>query len=211
MLKRLKQFFESIAYAGLKPTGGKLLVPAAPKKGPFGPIRERIEKYLNSGSANDPLYLTNRTFNQKMRLWLIIGIPAALLLGGLGLVMIGYFDAGTTVTAPPVGLTDAELAQKMLPNLTQNLDLGGQKDVEVQDVHVTHTGPAKLAGVAMSKSNHSLSKVEIVFELTDKDGSRLGAVTTELANLAANSTVPFQFSIEQQNASFALVREIHIR
>jgi hypothetical protein len=31
-----------------------------------------------------------------------------------------------------------------------------------------------------------------------------------LTNLAARSTVPFQFSIEQQAAAFALVREIHV-
>jgi hypothetical protein len=98
----------------------------------------------------------------------------------------------------------------MLPDMNKDLHLDRQDDLEVQDVHVLHAGPAKLAGVAMNKTDHVLGKVEIVFEITDRNGSRQGAVTTHLLNLAAGSTVPFQFPIEQQTAAFALVREVHI-
>jgi len=212
MFKRIKHFFESVAYAGLRPSGGKPAATAGTKKtGRFAPVRDRFERFLNSGGPSDPLYLTNRTFMQKARLWLIIGIPSAALLAGLGLVLIGYFAKDAGVTAPPAGLTDAELAQKMLPDLDKNLHLNTQQDVEVQDVHVIHGGSGKLAGLALNKTDHVLAKVEIVFELTDKNGSRQGAVSTQLLNLAAKSTVPFQFPIDQADASFALVREIHVQ
>ncbi len=147
---------------------------------------------------------------QKARLWLIIGVPSAALLGGLGLVLLGHFAHDTPVT-PPAGLSDAELAQKMLPDLSQDLHIDSQHDVDVQDVQVTHAGSAKLAGIALNNTDHAIDKVDIVFDLTDKNGSRQGAVSTQLLNLAARSTVPFQFPITQQTASFALVRDIHIQ
>jgi hypothetical protein len=211
MFKRIKEFFESVAYAGLKPSGGKPLGAAVAKRsGWLAPIRDRIEKFLNKGGSSDPLYLSNRTFMQKAGVWLIIGVPSVVLLGGLGLVLSGYFNQDAPVAPPPVGLTNAEIAQKMLPDLHKNLHIDSQHELEVQDVHIIRAGSIKLAGLALNNTDHAIKKVELVFELTDRNGSRQGAVSTELTNLAARSTVPFQFAIEQQAAAFALVREIHV-
>src|ERR1700683_3617064 len=212
MFKRIKEFFESVAYAGLKPSGGKPLGAAAETKrsGWLAPIQERIERYLNKGGSSDPLYLSNRTFMQKAGVWLIIGVPSVVLLGGLGLVLSGYFNQDAPVAPPPVGLTNAEIAQKMLPDLNKNLHIDSQHDLEVQDVHIIRAGSIKLAGLALNNTDHAIKKVELVFELTDKNGSRQGAVSTKLTNIAARSTVPFQFAIEQQTAEFALVREIRV-
>jgi hypothetical protein len=211
MFKRIKQFFESLAYAGLKPSGGKPLGAAGTKpSGWFAPIQERLDKFLNKGGSSDPLYLSNRTFMQKAGVWLIIGVPSLVLLAGLGLVLSGYFNRDTPVAPPPVGLSNAEIAQKMLPDLNKDLHIVSQHDLEVQDVHIIRAGSVTLAGLALNNTDHAIAKVDLVFELTDRNGSRQGAVSTELTNLAARSTVPFQFAIEQQAAAFALVREIHV-
>jgi hypothetical protein len=211
MFKRIKQFFESLAYAGLKPSGGKPLGAADAKgSGLLAPIRERLDKFLNKGGSSDPLYLSNRTFMQKAGVWLIIGVPSVVLLAGLGLVLTGFFNQDTPVAPPPVGLSNAEIAQKMLPDLNKDLHIQSQHDLEVQDVHIIRAGSVKLAGLALNNTDHPLKKVDLVFELTDKNGSRQGAVSTVLTNLAARSTVSFQFAIEQQAAAFALVREIHV-
>jgi hypothetical protein len=207
MFKRIKQFFESVAYAGLRPSGGNPLGPTETKKS--GRFAQGIDKFLNRGGSSDPLYLSNRTFLQKARVWLLIGLPSVILLAGLGLVLGGVFDPETHVAPPPVGLTNAEIAQRMLPGLGKDLHLDTQHDVDVQDVHLLHAGPIRLAGLALNKTDHLIGQVEIVFELTDKNGSRQGAVSTQLANLPANSSVPFQFAIDQQSAAFALVREVH--
>jgi hypothetical protein len=210
MLRRIKQFFESLAYAGLRPSGVRL--PGAAETGKAeraAPIPGRIQKLLNGSAAADPLYLSNRTFLRKTRVWLVIGLPAVILLGGLGLVLARYFDRGAPVAAPPADLSDAEIARKMLPDLNKDLHIDSQHDVDVQDVHVVHSGANRLAGVALNNTNRVIGKVEIVFELTDKSGSRQGAVSTQLLNLPAKSSVPFQFAIDQQTASFAIVREVH--
>jgi len=211
MFKRIKQFFESLAYAGLKPSGGKPGGAAGAKpSGLLAPIQERLNKFLNKGGSSDPLYLSNRTFMQKAGIWLTIGVPSFVLLVGLGLVLSGYFNQDSPVSPPPVGLSNAEIAQKMLPDLNKNLHIASQHDLEVQDVHIISAGSVKLAGLALNNTDHPLKKVELVFELTDKNGSRQGAVSTVLTNIAARSTVSFQFAVEQQAAAFALVREIHI-
>ena len=211
MFKRIKQFFESLAYAGLKPSGGKPLGAAEVKRsGRLAPIQEWIDKFLNKGGSSDPLYLSNRTFMQKAGVWLIIGVPSVVLLAGLGLVLSGFFNQDAPVAPPPVGLSNAEIAQKMLPDLNKDLHIASQHDLEVQDVHIIRAGSVKLAGLALNNTDHAIKKVDLVFELTDKNGSRQGAVSTQLTNLAARSTVPFQFAIEQQAAVFALVREIHV-
>jgi hypothetical protein len=211
MFNRIKQFFESVAYAGLRPSRGKPLEAAETKRsGWLAPIKERIEKYLNKGGSADPLYLSNRTFMQKAGVWLIIGVPSVVLLGGLGLVLTGYFNQDVPVAPPPAGLTNAEIAQKMLPDLNKDLHIASQHDLDVQDVHIIRAGSIKLAGVALNNTDHAIKKVDLVFELTDKNGSRQGAVSTALINVPPRATVPFQFVIEQQTAAFALVREIHV-
>src|ERR1700722_18622533 len=211
MFKRIKQFFETVAYAGLKPSGGKPLTAADTKRsGWLAPIQQRIENFLNKGGSSDPLYLSNRTFMQKAGVWLIIGVPAVVLFGGLGLVLSGYFNQDAPVAPPPVGLSNAEIAQKMLPDLNRDLHITSQHDLEVQDVHIIRAASNSLAGLALNNTDHAIKKVDLVFELTDRNGSRQGAVSTELTNMAARSSVPFQFAIEQRTVAFALVREIHI-
>ena len=211
MFKRIKQYFESLAYAGLKPSGGKPLGAAEVKRSGWGaPIRDRMDKFLNQGGSSDPLYLSNRTFMQKAGVWLIIGVPSVLLFGGLGLVLSGFFNRDAPVTPPPAGLSNAELAQKMLPDLNRDLHIASQHDLDVQDVHIIREGSVKLAGLALNNTDHAIKKVDLVFELTDNNGSRQGAVSTQLTNLAPRSSVAFQFALEQHAASFALVREIHI-
>ena len=211
MFKRIKQFFESVAYAGLRPSGGKPLGAGGTKRsGWLAPIQERIERYLNQGGSSDPLYLSNRTFMQKAGVWLIIGVPSIVLFGGLALVLTGYFNQDAPVAPPPVGLSNAEIAQKMLPDLNKDLHIASQHDLDVQDVHIIRAGSTKLAGLALNNTDHAIKKVDLVFELTDKNGSRQGAVSTVLINVAARATVPFQFAIEPQTAAFALVREIHV-
>ena len=63
-MKQIREFLESIAFAGLKP-GGQ----TAPKRQlPWlGPLRDRL---LSGGPApTDPLYLTNRTLGRKLLSW----------------------------------------------------------------------------------------------------------------------------------------------
>jgi hypothetical protein len=134
----------------------------------------------------------------------------AIVLGGVGLVLLGIFNHDSGVAPPPEGISNAEIAAKMLPDLNKDLHLETQHDLEVDDVHVVAGSPLRLVGIAKNTTDHVIAKAELTFDLTDKTGSRQGAVTTELKEISSKTSVPFQFTLEQTTASFALVREVHV-
>jgi hypothetical protein len=210
MRKRIKELFERIAYAGLKPQGG-VASPAAPAKSQrFAGIRASLEAQLTKSSSSDPLYLSNRTLSQKVKAWSILAAPAVLTLGGLTLALLGYFNKDSAITRPPSGMSNAEIADKMLPDLSKGLHVESQHDLYVEDVHVVVGAPVHLMGVARNNTAHEIANAELVFDLTDQTGSHQGAVTTEIKNIASKSSKSFDVAIEESSATFALVREIHV-
>jgi hypothetical protein len=209
MFKRIKQFLENLAYAGLKPQGGRpAQATQQPKSAALGAW---FESKLTKAGPSDPLYLSNRTLGQKLKSWAIVGIPVTLVLAGIGLVLFGVFDKSAPITPPPPGLTNAQMAEKMLPDLNKDLHIETQHDLEVEDVHVVIGAPSHLVGVAKNNTDHPIPRAELFFDLTDRSGSRQGAVSTELKNIASKSSAPFQFAIESPAATFALVREVRLQ
>jgi len=209
MFKRIKQSLENLAYAGLKPQGGR---PAQAETRPRdSAIGAWFESKLTKAGPSDPLYLSNRTLGQKLKAWAIVGIPVTLVLAGIGLVLFGVFDKTAPIAPPPPGLTNAQMAEKMLPDLNKDLHIETQHDLEVEDVHVVVGAPGHLVGIAKNNTDHPIPRAELVFDLTDRGGSRQGAVSTELKDIASKSSAPFQFAIESPAATFALVREVRVR
>src|SRR5579863_1921637 len=112
-MKRLRELFESIAYAGMKP--GSAPAARSPRRW-LGPLSEPVNRFLDGPGSNDPFYLSNRTTGQKFRVAILIVIPLSLVLGGVGLAAMGFFDA-SRLPAQSKPLTSSEMAAKMLPNL----------------------------------------------------------------------------------------------
>jgi hypothetical protein len=134
-----------------------------------------------------------------------------LVLGGVSLALFGYFDPAVVISPPPAGPSNAEIAAKMLPDIEKNIHIDSQSALEIQNVQVVSGFPARLVGVARNNSDHEIFKADLTFDLTDKTGSRQGAVSTEIKNIASRASVPFQFPIEQRSATFALVRDVAVR
>lgn len=180
-MNRLRKFFESIVYAGMTPGG------AAP---------------------SDPFYLTNRSMGQRIRLAAVIAVPCLLVATAIGLAALGYFDDSTPKAPPAPTLTPEQVATKMLPNLDRDLKIDTNKEIEVPDVHVEKGAVTKLAGTIRNNTDRVMENVEVVFDLTDASGSRLGAVSAKVAKVPPKGTADFLFPVEQHEAAFALVREI---
>jgi hypothetical protein len=207
MWKRFQRLFEKLAYAGLKPRPGQPAKPGKPKGGPALPAW--IDGKLNRAGPADPLYLSNRSLLEKLKTWAGFGIPAAAVLAGLAFVLFRGGGADVSL-APPGTPSNAGVAAKLLPDLNSDLHIRNQNDLDIQDVHVISGRPARLAGIAKNRSDHEIASAELVFDLTDSAGSRQGAVSTEVKNVAAKASVPFTFPIEQTKAAFALVREVRV-
>src|SRR3954452_1636409 len=141
---------------------------------------------LLSGSApTDPLYLTNRTLSQKMRPWLLIGIPCLLLVAGIGIAL-------SRLLAPPAmrpvkELTAQEITAKLLPKLEQDLKVTANTNLQVVEVAVRQQGGPHVLGVIHNNTAHEIASLQVVVDLTDNAGSQVGGVSTIVEKLPPNA------------------------
>ena len=178
MLNRLKNLFESIVYAGMKP---------------------------GARSAEDPLYLTNQTTGQKARRIFLMASPMIVVIAG-GLIAIAVLSPATTKA--PRQVSAAEVKAKVLPEFNQAIKLESNQDLEVTEVHFEHAGGNQIVGSLKNKSSHQIIQAVAVFDLADVDNSGLGGVTVTELNLRAGESRAFRQPIDQANAMHAMVREL---
>ena len=103
--------------------------------------------------------------------------------------------------------TPAEIAAKMLPNMAE-VKVETNRDLDIVEVHVDRSQGVAVVGTVLNNTTHAISTAEIVFDLTDSVGSQLGGVSQKLENLRPQIRQSFRMPIEQQEARFALVREV---
>jgi hypothetical protein len=206
MASRLREVIESILFAGMKPGAP---VAQSQRMRWLGPLRRPIERILSGGPApSDPLYLTNRTIWQKIRVVVVIGTPCVIVGSLMAMALTNYFVKKTVV--PKLDPSPAEIAAKMLPNM-DHIKLDTNRDVNILEVHVDHSKGTVLAGTIMNNTTHEIHTAEIVFDLTDSSGTQLGGVSQRIENLPPQIHQTFRLPIEQSDASFAFVREVKTR
>jgi hypothetical protein len=202
-MKPLRKLFESIVFAGMKP-GARPGQTQGMKW--LGPLRRKVERFLSGSAPSDPLYLTNRSPGQRIKAWSMAVIPCVFIVGLVVLALSkGYFDP--PAAAPQKELSTADVARKILPNIARDIRIDSNKDVEVVQVHVDHSA-MKVMGAVRNNTEHDIAVTDVVFNLTNTTGSQVGAVRGHVENLAPKTTKDFEFSIKQQDAAFALVREL---
>jgi hypothetical protein len=176
-------------------------------------FREKIEDLLFAGlkprvagDQNDPLYLTNRTWQKRARLWLLIALPCLLVVAGIGLAMSGVFKKRDVAA---IELTRAEVAAKALPpEVLAKISVNVQRDLDIMELHVEHEGTTRVVGRLRNQTTKSFNHAELTFDLADAMGSRVGAVTAEVEHIAPGATMPFAVSIPQSSAMVAMVRDV---
>ena len=204
MLNRIRRFFESLAYAGLKPSGG---VPAEAKPRRQGPLRDKIELFLNGGQQSDPLYLSNRTWKQKLRPALLIAIPAALVFGVLALVFANVY---APKAPPPKEVSAAEILAKLLPDLQKTSGINAYKDAEIVELRVAPGAAPRIVGAIRNKTDRVIS-VEFELDLVKRVGdnaTRVGGAIGRVDKAPPNASVPFDFPAGNPEAESATVRKI---
>ena len=172
----------------------------------FQSLRARLDKFLSGAVQDDPFYLSKRTIAQKMRSWLSIGIPC---LVAIGVVAFALSRRGGAKDVRS-DLTPAQLAAKMLPDYSQTVHLAAGDGVNVDEVQVEHSDPPKLIGVARNNTGHVVNSADVVCELLSPRGSRMGAVTAHVGEIAPHMTARFEIEIAQDTAKSAIVSEIHV-
>lgn len=151
----------------------------------------------------DPLYLSNRSLWQRARVAIFVTVPV---LAICGFVLWAIFKpAETKQQAEP---TREELAKRILPNLAKDIKIDTNRDVVVVNA-VVDKNPVGISGTVANNTDHVVKSAELTFDLTNGNGSQIGAVSTVVKDLPPKSQTNFRFPVKQQDAAFVLVREIH--
>jgi hypothetical protein len=200
-MKRIREFLESIAYAGLKP-GQKS---AARKTRWFGEFGAAVDRLVSGSAPSDPLYLSNRSGAKKLKLWVLIGAPCLLLALAIGVALSHILDPNEPKPGPEPSAH--EISAKLLPNLATGLSLDGKHDIEVLEVRIEHSSGSRIKGVVRNMTDRDIATAHVVMNLTDISGSQLGGVEANIEQIPASKTKAFSIPIVQQTAAFALVRE----
>jgi hypothetical protein len=138
---------------------------------------------------------------------MLLGLPCVLVAAAVGLALLGFVQKRDAV---PKELTPEQMAAKIVPSdLDQNIQLHVDWDLDVVEVRVEHAGSTSLVGKMRNRTDKALAHAEVVFDLTDARGSRLGAVSAEVERVPPQGTVAFQVPITQDAATLAIVREVH--
>jgi len=204
-MNKLRSLWESVVYVGMKPGSAPVATRLARW---FGPFRSPVERFLTGGlAANDPLYLTNRTFGQRLRVAIVVMVPCLLLAGVVTLGIGVYIRAHQK---PPERLTNAEVAARMLPKIDpQEMHLDTNHDLEVVNAAV-ESGHI-VAGTVRNNTDRPINNAAVIFELTNSSGARLGAIAAEIPHVDPRGTSEFRVTVEQEDAVMALVREVRLR
>jgi len=207
MKERIRRFIESILYAGLKPNDPySAQAPAAPPpKKRLARLVDPINRFITGPKSTDPLYLSNRTWQQKLIRGIMLGLPALAILVGLVVAASNIF---APKRLPPKEPTAAELIAKLLPDIEKTANVPKYTDAEVTEVIVDRIGPPMLRGRLHNKTDHVLA-VEFVVDITDENGSHVASEAKRVSGAMPQQTVSFELPLDQKNAAFALVRDVH--
>jgi hypothetical protein len=204
MASRFRNFLESTVYAGMKPGKPKT---ESRRMRLLGPLRVPVERWLSGGARQDPLYLSNRTFGQKLVGWVKVGVPLLVVVAAV----IFAFLMHRREDKPAEVLSPAEIAAKMLPELNKPIHVDSNTDIEVLEMYVDHAAGDKLLGKLRNTTSHTIQAGEVDFVLIGDSGTQVGAVRVQVNKLAAGETVPFAQPIAEKAASSAQVREVHTK
>ncbi len=171
----------------------------------------KIERFVGGSGPSDPLYISNRTFAQKAKLALLIGTPIVALGGIMVLALGNYFDPPPGSDRPAAAApakAPGSVTANVLPNLAKDYKSESDADCEVAEAVV---GNQAIIGKLRNKSARTVSVADVIFDITDADGSALGAVAVQVENIPPHGIADFRQPIAQANAKAAIVREVHTR
>jgi hypothetical protein len=175
------------------------------------PLRKWIESIVFAGmksAPSDPLYLTNRSWRQKLRAWSVVAVPLLILIGAVAFALSQY--GNSSPVKKPAEISSRELALKTLPSF-KGLAVESNRNLEVLEARIEQGETFRVVGVVRNLTDHVIASADISCDLTDPSGTQLGSVKAQVEEIPAGGTKRFAVPVQQTSASAALVREINTR
>jgi hypothetical protein len=169
-------------------------------------LRERFERFLSGRPPADPLYLTNRSWKQKLLLGALIAVPVVFL---AGLVMVGSRDMLRWNRAdpyqPPLAATPAAApAPQHLPDFRAT-----PAPLEVLNIRIHPDAvPPAVTGLVRNNTSREIGPVTVTYYLANQEGSLMGTESTNLRKVGPHETIPFRAPVKMARARFVAVREV---
>jgi hypothetical protein len=176
----------------------------------------KIERFAAGGAVNDPLYLTNRTVGQKARIAVLLGVPILAVGALFYLALDSRFDRpASPERAAALEAKSRQVANKataaVLPNLDKTYASEQSKEVDVVEAAVSYGAAPSLSGKLRNNTDNLVRVADVVFDITDQEGSQVGGISVRVENIEPKGTATFRVALPQKSARSALVREVHSR
>ncbi len=176
---------------------------AAPRAWLAG-VRQRFDAFLAGKPPSDPLYLSNRTWKQKLKLAALIGIPVLVMSLVIVAASTDLFHLrhenpyDHTLQAEPVA-TAPELAAEPQVQGMEVSNLRIARDVK----------PPIITGEFRNNTDHPIHSAEITYFIADNNGSVLATESTEVLEVGPHRVVTFRAPLKLSQAGYVLVRDVH--
>jgi hypothetical protein len=167
-------------------------------------LRGRFERFVSGRAPSDPLYLTNRTWKQKLRLAGLIGVPVVVLgtlvivtsTNGLHFRDVNPYEHTLAEAAPPAPKQTSD--PKLPPADLEVVDLRIAKDID----------PPVVTGIVRNNTSRKINSAEVTYYLADNSGSVIATQTTSVPNVGPRGSVSFKAPLKVAEAGYVLMRDV---
>jgi len=169
-------------------------------------LREQFESILTGRAPSDPLYLTNRTWRQKLKTALLIALAAGVLLAVVAIGVadpFGFRKVDAYDNSATEALSPAPKTQPLEPILSS-------EGLEVVNIRIDRAArPPVVTGIVRNNSERRVKSAEVRYYLGDAHGSVVGGDTAGVSNVAPHGSAGFRVPLKTAQAEYVLVRDVH--
>ncbi len=172
----------------------------------LGALRDRFERFLSGRAPSDPLYLSNRTWKQKLVLASLIAVPLLVL---TALVAIGSTDVFRLNKADPYYHAIAQAPPNAAAPQPAPDPRLGRAGLEVVNIRILKdVVPPVVTGMVRNNTNRDVPSAEVTYYLADERGSLIGSESTSVRKIGPHASVAFRVPLKMKKAEYALVRDV---
>lgn len=169
-------------------------------------LRERFDRFLAGDPVPDPLYLSNRSWAQKLGFAILLAAPIGILTIIIA-VGPGIFRLRRANPYPPPA-PDVPKAPAAKPITGANSPAASLEIVNLRIVQ--EAGHPVIVGVVRNNTPENISSANISYYLSDEQGGLIGSENTTVQDIGARSSVAFRARVAMPNAAYVLVREVRL-
>lgn len=170
-------------------------------------LRARVEVLISGRAPDDPLYLTNRSWQQKVKLAALIAAPVVLV---FLLVMMAATDVFRFHKADPYEHPIADAPAPAVPQKRLPDPVLSSADLEVVNIKISRDAhPPVVTGIVRNNTGEKVDSAEVSYYLADTEGSLVGTDSTDVANVQAHGSVAFRMPLKVAKAEYVIVRDVH--